>query len=93
MELKERISQVTTQVTDTVQKAVTNQAARLDAAVSEIHKVQSEGISQAGQLMGGMVRLAGDQLAFVQQLTGELRKLVLGATRRAADALTSEKQA
>ncbi len=91
-EFKSRVQQVASQISstvgNTVQKAVTENASRFEAAVDEVNKLQSEGLAQAGQLIGNMVRLANDQFTFAQQLGGEWQKLVLRATRSAAEAFT-----
>jgi hypothetical protein len=95
-EFKSRVQQVASQLSstvgNTVQKAVTEQASRFEAAVDEVHKLQAEGLAQTGQLIGNMVRLANDQFTFAQQLAGEWQKLVLRATRSAAEAFTPKQQ-
>ncbi len=90
-EFRERVQQVTNQVTNSVEKAIAEQASRFEAAVGEVSKLQAESLAQAGQIMESMVRLANDQIAFAEQLTGEWRKLVLAATRNAADVFAARK--
>jgi hypothetical protein len=47
--------------------------------------LQSKGVAQANQFIEGYTRVAQEQIAFAEQLGGEWRKLVLAATRNAAD--------
>ena len=90
-ELKARVQQVTDQVTNTVEKAVSAQSSRVEAAFGEVDKLQKETLTQAGQWVENLVRLANQQLEFVEQVMGEWRKLVLSATRNAADAFAAKK--
>ena len=68
-----------------VEKLVADQTARYEAAVEEIGKLQSKGVAQVNQFIEGYTRVAQEQIAFAEQLGGEWRKLVLAASRNAAD--------
>src|SRR5512134_1822646 len=72
------------QVTSNVEKVLGEQASRVEAAIGEVGKLQTEGLSHAGAFTQGVLRIVNEQLAFAGHLTGEWRKLVLAATRRAA---------
>jgi methyl-accepting chemotaxis protein len=68
-----------------VEKLVADQTARIEAAVEEMGKLQSKGVAQVNQFIEGYTRVAQEQIAFAEQIGGEWRKLVLAATRNAAD--------
>jgi len=88
-EITERVQQVT----NSVEKAIVEQASHVEAAVGEVNKLQAASIAQAGLCMGNMrnmVHLASDKLAFAGKITGEWGKQVLAATRTAADAFTKK---
>jgi hypothetical protein len=68
-----------------VEKLIADQSARLEAALAELGKLQSKGVAQMNEFVEGATRVAHEQLAFAEQLGGEWRKLVLSATRSAAD--------
>jgi flagellar hook-basal body complex protein FliE len=68
-----------------VEKIVADQTARLEAAVAEVSKLQSKASAQVNLFVEGATRVAHEQVAFAEQMTGEWRKLVLAATRSAAD--------
>ena len=88
-EITERVQQVT----NSVEKAIVEQASHVEAAVDEVNKLQAESITKAGLFMGNMrkmVRLASDKLAFAGEIAGEWWKQVLVATRTAAEALTQK---
>jgi hypothetical protein len=72
------------QVTNAVEKAIAEQAARYETAVAEIGKLQSKGIAQANAFVESVTRAAQEQISFAEQLGGEWRKLVLAATKSAA---------
>jgi hypothetical protein len=72
------------QVTSAVEKAIAEQTARYETAVAELGKLQTKGIAQANAFVENATRLAHEQIAFVEQLGGEWRKLMLAATRNAA---------
>src|SRR6267378_4427433 len=57
-----------------VEKLIAEQTARFEAAVAQIN-----------EFVEGATRVAQEQIAFAEQLGGEWRKLVLSATRNAAD--------
>jgi hypothetical protein len=81
------------QVTNSVEKAIVEQASHVEAAVSAVNKLQANGITQAGLFMGKMQKLVGlasDKLAFAGKITGEWGKQVLASTRTAAGALTKK---
>ena len=68
-----------------VEKLVAEQTARFEAAVEEMGKLQSKGVAQVNQFIEGYTRVAQEQIAFAEQLGAEWRKLVLAATRGAAE--------
>jgi hypothetical protein len=68
-----------------VEKFVSEQTARYEAAVEEIGKLQSKGVAQLNQFVEGYTRVAQEQLAFAEQIGNEWRKLVLAATKNAAE--------
>ena len=53
--------------------------------MAELTKLQSKSVEQVNQFVEGATRVAHEQVAFAQQIGGEWRKLVLAATRNAAD--------
>lgn len=73
------------QVTNAVEKVIAEQTLRFETAVSEMNKLQSKGIAQAGALVEIATRAAQEQIAFAEQMGSEWRKLVLAATRNAAE--------
>ncbi len=79
------MADVTQKTLPAVEKLITEQAARFEAAVAEINKLQSKGIEQVNQFVEVGTRVAKEQLAFAEQMGGEWRKLVLAATRNAAE--------
>jgi hypothetical protein len=68
-----------------VEKLIAEQTARFEAAVAELGKLQSKSVAQVNLFVEGATRLAHEQIAFAEQLGGEYRKLMLSATRSAAD--------
>ena len=68
-----------------VEKSIAEQTARYEASVAELGKLQSKSVAQVNELVEGATRVAKEQFAFAEQLGGEWCKLVLGATRSAAD--------
>jgi len=68
-----------------VEKLISEQTARFEAAVAEMNKLQSKSVAQINEFVEGATRVAHEQIAFAEQLGGEWRKLVLAATRNAAD--------
>jgi len=68
-----------------VEKLIADQTARFEAAVAELGKLQSKTTAQVNLFVEGATRLAHEQIAFAEQLGGEYRKLVLAATRSAAE--------
>jgi hypothetical protein len=79
------VSDQTQKTIPAVEKLIAEQSARLEAALAEIGKLQSKGVAQINEFVEGATRVAHEQLAFAEQLGGEWRKLVLSATRSAAD--------
>jgi hypothetical protein len=79
------------QVTNGIEKAIAWQASRIEAVIGEVNKLQTEGLNQAGVFMGNAIRMANEQVAFADELTVEWRKLVLAATRSAAELFASKK--
>ena len=76
------------QIGNAVEKAVSEQASRVETAVSELSKLQSKGLEQATALFESATRTAKEQIAFAEQMGGEWRKLVLAATRNATELFT-----
>lgn len=72
------------QVASAVEKAIAEQSARYETAVTELGKLQSKGIAQANAIVESVSRAAHEQIAFAEQFGAEWRKLVLAATRNAA---------
>jgi hypothetical protein len=68
-----------------VEKLIAEQTARFEAAMTEIGNLQSKAAAQVNVMVEGATRVAHEQIAFAEQLGGEWRKLVLSATRGAAD--------
>ena len=83
-EIKARVQRVTNKV----EKAIGEQASRIEVAV--VNKLQTAGLNKAGVFMENAFRIANEQLAFVERKTGEWRKLVLAATNSAAEAFASK---
>ena len=79
------------QVTNTIEKVIAEQASNIEVAIGEAKKLQAEGLNQAGAFMQSAIRMGNDQLAFAEQITGEWRKLVLTATRNAAEVFAPKK--
>jgi len=73
------------QIGSAVEKAVAEQASRVESAVSELSKLQSKGLEQASAFLESATRTAKEQIAFAEQMGGEWRKLVLAATRSASE--------
>jgi hypothetical protein len=75
----------TQQVTNAVEKAISEQASRFETAVSELNKLQSKSLEQVSALVESATRAAKEQIAFAEQIGGEWRKLVLAATKNATE--------
>ncbi|HZR09695.1 MAG TPA: hypothetical protein VFA79_14035 [Myxococcales bacterium] len=73
------------QIGNAVEKAVSEQASRVETAVSELSKLQSKGLEQAAAFIESATRTAKEQIAFAEQMGGEWRKLMLAATRSASE--------
>jgi methyl-accepting chemotaxis protein len=80
----------TQQVTNAVEKAISEHASRVETAVSELNKLQSKGLEQVSTFVESVNRVAKDQIAFAEQMGGEWRKLVLAATKNATELLASK---
>jgi len=76
------------QIGNAVEKAVSEQASRVETALSELTKLQSKGLEQATAFLESATRVAHEQMAFAEQMGGEWRKLVLAATRNATELFT-----
>jgi hypothetical protein len=76
------------QIGNAVEKAVSEQASRVESALSELSKLQSKGLEQASAFIESATRTAKEQIAFAEQMGGEWRKLVLAATRSASEIFT-----
>ena len=79
------------QVTSSIEKVIAEQTSNVEVAIGEAKKLQTESINQAGAFLQSAVRMGKDQLAFAEEITGEWRKLVLGATRNAAELFAPKK--
>jgi len=77
--------QTTEKTLPAVEKLIAEQTARFETAVAELTKLQSKSVEQVNQFVEGATRVAHEQIAFAEQIGGEWRKLVLAATRNAAD--------
>jgi hypothetical protein len=75
-------------VVPAVEKVIAEQTARFEAAVAEFARLQNKSVAQMTELYEGASRVAQEQIAFANELGAEWRKLVLAATRNAADLLT-----
>jgi len=75
----------TQQVTNAVEKVISDQASRLETAVSELNKLQSKSLEQVSALVESATRAAKEQIAFAEQIGGDWRKLVLAATKNATE--------
>jgi len=71
-----------------VEKVMSEQSSRFESAVSEMNKLQSKGLEQASALVESVTRAAKEQIAFAEQIGGEWRKLMLAATKNAAELFT-----
>ena len=78
----------TQQVTNAVEKAISEHASRVETAVSELNKLQNKTLEQVSALVESSSRAAKEQMAFAEQIGGEFRKLMLAATRSATEFLT-----
>lgn len=72
-------------VANGVEKVIAEQTARFETAVANLGKLQSQGIAQAQAYFENATRVTQEQIAFAEQLGGEWRKIVLAATRSAAE--------
>ena len=84
----DKMAEQTEKTVPTVEKLIAEQTARFEAAVAELARLQSKGVAQMSELVEGANRVAHEQIAFAEQIGGEWRKLVLAATRSAADLFT-----
>jgi methyl-accepting chemotaxis protein len=75
----------TQQVTNAVEKAISEQSTRFETAVSELNKLQSKGLEQVSAMVESVSRSAKEQIAFAEQIGGEWRKFVLTATKSATE--------
>jgi hypothetical protein len=82
------MSDQTQKAVPAVEKLIADQTARFEAGIAELGKLQSKGVAQVNLFVEGATRVAHEQLAFAEQLGGEWRKLVLAATRSAAELFT-----
>jgi hypothetical protein len=74
-----------------VEKAIADLNTRVETAVSEFTKLQAKSVEQANLMLETTTRVTQEQVAFAEQVGGELRKLVLAATRNATELLTPKK--
>jgi len=80
-ELKAQVEQAAS----TLEKAIAEQTARFEAAVSELATLQSKGVAQANAFLEDATRVAREQIAFAEQLGSEWRKLVLASAKTAGE--------
>lgn len=79
------IENKTQQVTNAVEKVISEQASRFETVVTEMNKLQSKGLEQVNALVESVSRTAKEQIAFAEQIGGEWRKLMLAATKNATE--------
>jgi archaellum component FlaC len=75
----------TQQISNAVEKVISEQASRVETATSELNKLQSKSLEQITAMVETATRAAQEQLAFAEQIGGEWRKLVLAATKSATE--------
>jgi len=75
------------QVTNAVEKAVTDAGSFFESAMGELNKLQAKGLENASVVLDSAARVTKEQIAFAEQLGGEWRKMVLTATKNAAELL------
>lgn len=78
------------QIGSAVEKVVSEQASRIESALSEFTKLQSKGLEQASAFIESATRATQQQIAFAEQIGGEWRKLVLAATQSATGLFASK---
>jgi len=86
-ELKAQVEQAA----HSLEKAVADQSARFETTVAELTKIQSKGIAQAQVLFEDVTRVAREQIAFAEQLSGEWRKLWLASAKSGANSLRTRR--
>jgi hypothetical protein len=82
------MADVTQKALPAVEKLIAEQTARYETVVAEINKLQTRSVEQFNQFVEGATRVAKEQIAFAEQMGGEWRKLVLAATKNAAELFT-----
>ena len=82
------MADVTQKTIPAVEKLISENTARFEAAVTEMNKLQTKSVEQFNQFVEGATRVAKEQIAFAEQIGGEWRKLVLAATKNAAELFT-----
>jgi archaellum component FlaC len=75
----------TQQITNAVEKVISEQASRVESAASELNKLQSKSLEQISAMVETATRAAQEQIAFAEQIGGEWRKLVQAATKSATE--------
>lgn len=76
------------QVASTIEKKVAEQAARIETGIGELAKLQAKSLAQATAFFEDAARLTREQVAFVEQLGGEWKKLLMASTKNAAELFT-----
>jgi hypothetical protein len=84
----DKMAEQTEKTVPTMEKVIAEQTARFEAAVAELARLQGKSVTQMNEFVEGANRVAHEQIAFAEQIGGEWRKLVLAATRSAADLFT-----
>lgn len=75
------------QMTSAAEKAFADAGAYFQTAATELNKLQAKGLENASAVLDSAARVTKEQIAFAEQLGGEWRKLVLAATKSAAELL------
>jgi uncharacterized SAM-binding protein YcdF (DUF218 family) len=73
------------QATNAFEKVIAEQTTRFEGAVAELTKLQTKGIAQAQTFFEDAARHTREQVAFVEQLGAEWRKLVLASVKSAGE--------
>lgn len=76
------------QATETFKKLVVEQNARIEKMTEEMAKIEAKGMDQMRTAIEEATRLMKSSLDYQAQLSAELRKMALEATRRATEMLT-----
>jgi ABC-type phosphate transport system auxiliary subunit len=75
----------TQQIRDNFRKAIADHAQRVEAAFSEMAKLEEKGLEQVCRQLDEAARLTKVSLAYGSELAAQWRKLVIDAARRTAE--------